>query len=140
MEALPFIDEHSVVADAPATAVWDAVHDSFERPLTGVARRYAELVGAQDGRAFVVDRADRPELLGLVGQHRFSRYALTFTFTALGPDRTLLTARTNALFPGLGGQLYKTLVIRSRAHRLLTRGLIRRLAKRAEVTGFRGSP
>jgi len=135
MESLPFIDEHHAVADAPSSAVWDAVHASLERPLTGVARRYAELVGAQDGRAFVVDRAERPELLGLVGQHRFSRYALTFTFTALGPDRTRLTARTNAVFPGIGGQLYKTLVIRSRAHRVLTRGLLRRLAQRSEARG-----
>jgi len=135
MEALPFIDEHSVVADAAPQAVWDAVHASFSRPLTGVTRRYAELVGAADGQAFVVDTAEPPTLLGLVGEHRFSRYALTFTLEALGPDRTRLTARTNAVFPGVGGQLYKTAVIRSRAHRVLTRGLLRRLAKRAEPGG-----
>jgi hypothetical protein len=131
MEALPFIDEHSVVADAAPEVVWDAVHAAFSRPLTGVTRRYAELVGVQDGQGFVVDTAERPDLLGLVGQHRFSRYALTFTFEALGPDRTRMTARTNAVFPGAAGQLYKTAVIRSRAHRVLTRAMIRRLAARA---------
>ena len=131
MEALPFIDEHSVVADASAEAVWDSVHAFFERPLTGITRRYAELVGARDGQAFVVDTADRPDLLGLVGEHQFSRYALTFTFTPLGPDRTRLTARTNAVFPGLGGRLYQTAVIRSRAHVVITRGLLKRLARTA---------
>ena len=131
MEALPFIDEHSVVADASAEAVWDSVHAAFDRPLTGVTRRYAELVGVRDGQAFVVDTAVRPELVGLIGEHRFSRYALTFTVEPLGPDRTRLTARTNAVFPGIAGQLYKTAVIRSRAHVVVTRGLLRRLAKRA---------
>lgn len=132
MEALPFIDEHTVVAAAPAGQVWDTVHAAFARPLSGVARRYAALVGAENGQAFVVDRAKRPGLVGLVGRHRFSRYALTFTVDDLGPGRSRLTARTNALFPGLPGQLYKTAVIRSRAHRVLTRAMIRRLARRAE--------
>ena len=132
MEALPFIDEHTVIADAAPEAVWDAVHASFTRPLTGVTLRYAELVGAPDGQPFLVDRSERPGLLGLVGSHRFSRYALTFTFEALGADRTRLTARTNAAFPGVAGQLYKTAVIRSRAHRVLTRAMIRRLATRAQ--------
>ena len=130
MEALPFIDEHSVVADAPLEAAWDAVHASFTRRLKGVALRYALLVGAPDGRPFLVDTAERPGLLRLVGSHRFSRYALTFTFEPLG-DRTQLTARTEAAFPGLAGQIYRTAVIRSGAHRVLTRAMIRRLAKRA---------
>jgi hypothetical protein len=134
MEALPFIDEHSVIADAAPEEVWDSVNAAFRRPLTGLTRRYAALVGARDGQAFVVDTAERPVLLGLVGEHRFSRYALTFTFEALGPDRTRLTARTNAVFPGAAGQLYKTAVIRTRAHRVLTRGLIRRLASRATTS------
>ena len=134
MEALPFIDEHSVVADAAPDVVWESVRAAFERPLTGPARRYAELVGAKGGRAFVVDRAEPPSMLGLVGEHRFSRYALTFTFDPLGPDRTRLTARTNAVFPGIGGQLYKSAVIRSRAHRVLTRAMIRRLARRARTS------
>lgn len=131
MEALPFIDEHTVVAGASPEAVWDAAHRSFDHPLTGVARRYADLVGVKGDRPFVVDRAERPVLLALVGEHRFSRYALTFTFEPLGPDRTRMTARTNAVFPGVGGQLYKTAVIRSRAHRVLTRALIRRIARTA---------
>ena len=130
----PYIDEHSVVADVPADVLWDSVHRAFTRPLTGLTRRYAEAVGAPQGQAFVVDRAERPDLLALVGEHRFSRYALTFTFTPLGPDRTRLTARTNAAFPGVAGQLYKTAVIRSRAHRVLTRALIRRLAERARTS------
>lgn len=135
METLPFIDEHSEVAGADAAAVWDAVHAAFDRPLRGLAARYAALVGVEGGRAFVVDRAERPQLLGLVGAHRFSRYALTFTLEPLGPDRTRLTARTEALFPGVGGALYETAVIRSRAHRVLTRAMIRRLARRAEGSG-----
>ena len=131
MSSLPYIDEHSVVAQAPPEVVWDTVHRSFDQQLTGISRRYAELVGVPDGRAFVVDRAERPTLLALVGEHRFSTYMLTFTFEQLGPDRTRMTARTNALFPGIGGALYRTAVIRSRAHRVLTRAMIRRLARTA---------
>ncbi|RNL81262.1 hypothetical protein [Nocardioides marmorisolisilvae] len=130
----PYIDEHSVLADVPADVLWDSVRRTFERPLTGVVRRYAALVGAEGGRAFVVDSAERPGLLGLVGAHRFSRYALTFTFEPLGPDRTRMTARTNAVFPGVAGQLYKTAVIRSRAHRVLTKAMIRGLARRATTS------
>ena len=49
METLPFIDEHTVVAGASPEAVWDTLHATFDRPLTGIARRYAQLVGVNIG-------------------------------------------------------------------------------------------
>jgi hypothetical protein len=67
-----------------------------------------------------------------MGQHRFSRYALIFyaADTAAGPVR--LSAETRAEFPGLKGQIYKTLVIRSRAHSAITKSLLRNVRRRAE--------
>jgi len=129
MDALPFIDEHSVVTTASPDAVWDSARAFFDRPLTGVSRRYAALIGVPGDRAFDVDRAERPTLLGLTGQHRFSRYALTFTIEPIDAGQTRVTARTNAVFPGVAGQLYKTAVIRSRAHVVLTRAMLRRIAR-----------
>jgi hypothetical protein len=107
LESLPHIDEHSVYVAASADRVWEALIASVARP----------------GRIHV---------LALMGQHRFSRYALIFyaADTAAGPVR--LEAETRAEFPGLRGQIYKTLVIRSRAHAVATRSVLRKVQRRAE--------
>jgi hypothetical protein len=132
MEPLPFTDEHTVVAKAAPEAVFDAARASLDAPQSGVAGGYARLVGVRGERLFDVARAERPSLLALVGRHRFSRYALTFTMRQVGPMRTELTAHTNAVFPGIGGSLYRALVIRTGAHVVMTRMVLRRIARRAE--------
>ena len=132
MDPLPFIDEHAVVAQAAPEAVFDAARATLDVPQSGVAGGYARLVGVRGEQLFDVARADRPSLLALVGRHRFSRYALTFTLREVAPMRTELTARTDAAFPGLSGRIYRTMVISSGAHVLLTRSLLRRIARRAE--------
>lgn len=132
METLPYIDTHTVVSDAPPEAVWESVRAAFDRPVSGLFARYARLVGVRGDRPFVVATAEPGSLLALVGEHHFSRYALTFETKAHGAGGTELSARTDAVFPGVAGQLYKTAVIRSRAHRVLTRAMLRRIARRAE--------
>jgi hypothetical protein len=61
----------------------------------------------------------------LAGRHRFAQYTLTFV---LDPDR--LRARTQAAFPGVSGRLYRTAVIGSGAHRIVTRRMLRRVVGR----------
>ncbi len=81
---------------------------------------------------FIVARSIAPAVLALMGEHRFSRYALIFyaAETAAGPVR--LSAETRAEFPGAKGKLYRTLVIGSRGHMLATRAILRNVRKRAE--------
>jgi hypothetical protein len=81
---------------------------------------------------FIVTRAVAPAVLALMGEHRFSRYALIFyaAETAAGPIR--LSAETRAEFPGLKGRAYRTLVIGTRGHVIATRSILRNVRRRAE--------
>lgn len=145
--ALPFVDEHTVLASAPAWAVWHALGRSL--PTARAAQVYAALVGAADRRpsgdpltsgstvpGFRVRAATAPERLVLVGRHRFSTYSLVFVL-AERDDGTRLSARTDARFPGVLGALYRAAVIRSGAHRLLVARWLRRIARAAEADGRR---
>jgi hypothetical protein len=146
-EHLPHIDEHSVeIAASPATA-WPALSKvaagSFGSPATG---RVARLLGCADvessgprpletGSAFPgfhVEAAEPGKLLALAGSHRFSDYALIFRLDDLGSQRTRLRAETRAAFPSLKGEVYRTLVIRTRGHVLVTRRLLGAVKHRTE--------
>lgn len=142
---LPFIDEHAVEVQADADAVWEAILRVFGRSFGSPATaRTARLLGCADtettenplptpGSAlpgFHVESADRPRELVLAGSHRFSRYALTFHLEDHG-NRTTLRAKTRAAFPGLKGEAYKTLVIRTRGHVLVTRRILSAVKSRA---------
>lgn len=130
METLPFVDDQSVEVARPVEAVWESVRAWADRPARGLVRRYARLVGVTTSgdRLFDVDRAEEPVLLVLVGAHRFARYRLTLTLVGTGAARTRLTASTHAAFPGVLGSAYRTAVIRTGAHAVVTRGLLRRIA------------
>lgn len=132
MEPTPFVDQHTVTAAATPEAVWDAARRRLDAPLRGVAGRYARMVGVEGDRPFTVQTAERPVLLGLVGRHRFSRYSLTLTVRPVGAGRSTVTAHTSAVFPGVAGRIYRLLVIDSRAHVLVTRWLLRGIARAAE--------
>jgi hypothetical protein len=81
---------------------------------------------------FHVDRADPERELALVGAHRFSDYALVFLLAVDDEGGTLLRAETRAAFPGLEGRLYRTLVIGTRIHVLVTRRLLKATKLSAE--------
>lgn len=148
-ERLPFVDEHSAEIAAGPDAVWESllrvVESSFSSAETS---RVARLLGCADtsssgprpltaGSAFPgfhVETAEQPLELALAGSHRFSDYALTFHLEQLDNQRTRLRAETRALFPGFKGAVYKTLVIRTRGHVLVTRRLLRAVKLRAERT------
>jgi hypothetical protein len=106
-----------------------------------VARALGCVPGERAGKAgeigstvpgFVVTRSVPPAVLALMGEHRFSRYALVFriTQTPAGPVR--LSAETRAEFPGARGSLYRALVIGTRGHLLATKSILRSVRKRAE--------
>ncbi|HEU4544248.1 MAG TPA: hypothetical protein VFR23_24165 [Jiangellaceae bacterium] len=150
VDALPFIDEHHVLVAAPATTVWRHLGAAWEGPgwagrmtaslLAAVPRRASDYPLTQGAAlpGFSVREAVQGERLALMGHHRFSEYALTFTLTE-APGGTRLSARTDARFPGIRGQLYRTLVIRSGGHRVVLMRLLRRVRRAAEADNARGT-
>ncbi|MGC1212255.1 MAG: hypothetical protein WA890_13425 [Micromonospora sp.] len=142
-EHLPFIDEHQVLVSAPAEAVWRSLTTHLTS-RNGGAAALAHLLATEPRRAygsaleqgttvpgFAVAEAEPGRLVRLAGHHRFSRYTLTFTLLPR-PDGTLLSARTDAAFPGVHGWVYRRLVISSGAHQVLTRRMIRTVGRHAE--------
>lgn len=146
-QRLPHVDEHSVEIAAGPDAVWEAllrvVDGSFGSTTTG---RFARLLGCADVTAsgprplttgsafpgFHVESAERPHELALAGSHRFSDYALIFRLEELDDRHTRLHAETRAVFPGFKGAVYRTLVIGSRGHVLVTRRLLGAIRQRTE--------
>ncbi|QIS11892.1 hypothetical protein [Nocardia arthritidis] len=78
-----------------------------------------------------LESAEPPGRLALQGHHWFSRYALVFELDADGPGATRIRARSWADFPGPHGRIYRALVIGSGGHRVVVRGLLRRIANAA---------
>jgi hypothetical protein len=147
---LPLIDEHEVDVDAQPRAIWEALTHWIGHGWSPGASRFAGLLGCEQTRlrgepgaagstlpGFEVSRSQPPRELGLRGSHRFSDYALDFEIGERGDGRSSLRAVTHAAFPGLKGQLYKTAVIRSRAHVVLTRRILHSVARRAERATMR---
>lgn len=137
MEQLPYIDEHTQRVDAPADVVWAALLKVLRRQMVGSAA-FARLLGCDPAEAtaeltgrtgesvpgFRVAEAEPGRRLVLRGRHRFSSYELTFV---LDGDR--LRAQTRAAFPGVLGKLYRAAVIGTRGHRLITRRMLRQIAR-----------
>lgn len=144
---LPFVDELSVEVAAAPGKVWDSllrvVDGSFGSPSTVHAAR---LLACADREAsgprplaagsafpgFHVERAEPGRELALRGGHRFSDYALTFRLDEQAPGHTRLRAETRATFPGLKGRAYRTLVIGTRMHVLVTNRILGAVKRRAE--------
>jgi hypothetical protein len=136
--SLPYIDEHGLQIAAPGPAIWAALL----RVLRGMAgsTALARVLGCDPARStgefagrpgdavpgFRVVEAEPGRRLALRGRHRFADYALTFIV-----DGDRLRAQTHAAFPGVRGRLYRALVIGSGAHRIVTRRLLRQVARRA---------
>lgn len=120
-----YVDEHRTTIAAPSERVWTALRRYVDGAL--LRERHSPLlrVLATEPRAgFAIADEDPGRLLGLEGRHRFSAYRLEFEVVDHG-EATELVARTYADFPGLRGQVYKTLVIRSRAHVVAVGGMLR---------------
>ena len=144
MNPLPFVDEHSHPVHASGDALWAALVKVLAHDVAGGAA-LARLLGCDPVRGtgsfagrpgeavpgFRVLEAERGRRLVLHGRHRFSDYALTFIY-----DGDRLHAQTHAAFPGLLGRIYRAAVIGTGAHRVVTRHLLRQIA-RAERAAHR---
>lgn len=138
LDGMSYIDEHSRRIDAPPEAIWAAL-SRFLGPAPGTGA-LARLLGCDPARGtaaftgrpgeavpgFRVVEAEPGRRLALRGSHRFARYALTFVL-----DGDQLSARTHAAFPGVLGRLYRAAVIGTGAHRVVTRHMLRRIARAA---------
>lgn len=152
---LPFIDAHSLTVNASPDRVWEEtaqvtrgwVGHTF--PRSGIAGAvgplFAALLGASNVDSpppgpgvpeamvgFRVARAERPSLIALEGEHRFSRYALTFRIEPAEGSSCIVTAETRAVFPRRAGRLYRKAVIGTGAHVRVVRRLLSSIKRRAE--------
>ncbi|CAN5517702.1 hypothetical protein BH10ACT11_BH10ACT11_21430 [soil metagenome] len=146
IESLPFVDRHSITLAAPPQRTWDAMlevvgHVGEERRSRALAKglhctppdcegEWGEIGSTVPG--FLVTRAIAPAVLGLMGEHRFSRYALIFTIVECHSGLTECRAETRAEFPGGKGRLYRGLVIGTHGHVVITNGILRSIRKIAE--------
>lgn len=145
-DPLPLVDTHDVVIDADAERLWSAMLQTLEATFTGrLAEAYASLVGGEPSRAsgprplevgstmtgFGVQAAWPPARLELRGRHRFSEYALTLRVEPVERRKSRLRAETRAAFPGIGGRLYRLVVIGSGGHAMVMRRLLARISRNA---------
>ncbi len=134
MTELPFVDVHSTTVVATPDAAFDALERIGPRigtdPISGT---YARLVGAEDRGAFHVARSERPTLVVLGGSHRFSRYELV---CRIEPEHggSIVRFETWAEFLGLGGRVYRAVVIGTGGHRVVMRLLLASLKRSIERT------
>jgi hypothetical protein len=145
IQDLPFVDEHVIGIEATEQRTWDALLETLPRVFdTRLTRPFGSLVGVEHRvrrgelgtigstlPGFVVARAIPPAVLALLGQHRFSRYALIFRIekTSAGVH---MRAETRAEFPGAKGRAYRGMVIGTRGHVLVTRRVLSAVKRRAE--------
>lgn len=146
IESLPFVDEHAVEAAASPAEIWAALIAVMARSGGRVAAPFARALGClaieRSDRfgeigttipGFIVTRSVAPAVLALMGEHRYSRYALIFRIAEQRGDRPpRLGAETRAEFPGRSGAAYRALVIGTRGHVVATRSILRAVRRRAE--------
>jgi hypothetical protein len=146
IDRLPSVNEISVEISADAIRTWEALIATIPRMFdTRRARRVAPLLGCAHTEAkgdpsvigstlpgFIVSRSVRPAMLAMLGQHRYSRYALVFTIDDLGGGRSRITAETRAEYPGRAGSLFGVLLVRSRGQLTAVNRILGAVRKRAE--------
>lgn len=131
-DELPLVDEHSVGIAASGDLVWIALERYVSTSLRGVeGSLVAKLLQTRPATGFEVSESQPGEILTLVGSHRFSHYKLSFALKDTGDGLTEVSATTYALFPGVGGGVYRFLVIGTRAHVIATNHVLRSIRRRA---------
>lgn len=145
---LPFVDAWSVDIAAPPRVVWETLLASVPGARPGIGLRVWAMAWGADpadsnGLASHVLGAERPGFAvvevvppatyALAGRHRFARYQLAFRIDQRGGTQSRLTAETFASFPGMGGRLYRVLLIDAKSHALVMWIVTRLLRRRAEV-------
>jgi hypothetical protein len=125
-EVLPYVDEHRITVPAPRAQVWTGLCRYIDSFLADLQRSpLTRLLGAEPRAGFEIASAVPDARLDLTGRHRFARYRLQFDLADAADDRTMLTARTFAAFPGPHGRVYGALVLRTGAHVAATNHILR---------------
>lgn len=145
IEALPFIDEHYIEIAASPDEVWDGLMRTLRGISDGKSVRFSRALGCEETEVegetgeigstipgFIVTRSVKPAVIALMGQHRFSRYALIFTILQKPSGLMLLSAQTRAEFHGTKGKAYRGLVIGTKGHILVTTQILRQVRRTAE--------
>nr|WP_231588649.1 DUF2867 domain-containing protein [Mycobacterium nebraskense] len=128
MERLSYIDEHAITVDAGRADTWSAL-------LRVMCRDPGDPSTVPIG--FVLDEARPPARFALKGRHLFAVYRWVFELDELAdPPRTRVRAATWAAFPSVHGKIYRTLVIGSGGHRVVTRWTLKRIAAAAEHADY----
>ncbi len=135
---LPYVDEHHIEIAAPRDAVWQALRTYVDTSLgLRATSPVALLLGTQPRSGFEIAHEVPFRELAMAGRHRFSRYVLLFELSDGSNEQTQLRAHTFAEFPGPHGFVYRTLVIRTRAHVVATLGILRTVRHRSVTTTAR---
>ncbi len=152
---LPFIDEHLRAVEAPGEQAWEQTAQVMRRwvehtfPRLGLAGAVAPPLarllrcsdvtppppgaGAPEATiGFHMATAEPPSLIVLCGEHRFSRYALTFKIEPAGGSRCTVAAETRAAFPGRAGRIYRSAIVGTGAHARVVNRLLDSIKHRAE--------
>jgi hypothetical protein len=127
---LPYVDEHAIRVEEPPEQVWFALQRYVATSLdVAEGSRLARVLRTEPRAGFEMVESKVPERLVLGGRHRFSRYVLAFELANATGGATQLRAQTYAAFPGVSGQLYRTLVIGTGAHTIATRHVLRSIRR-----------
>ncbi|MFC7216974.1 SRPBCC domain-containing protein [Streptomyces polyrhachis] len=144
MEPLPYVDDQDRVIHASPEQVWPALlataRANGTSPPGPIARamRLAPAVRGGDWSlpqvgdsvpGFQVTAIEPLRRVELRGGHRFSTYRLDFTLDDLD-GHVRLHATTWAAFPGVGGRIYRALVIGSGGHRMIVGRMLRDVEQR----------
>lgn len=145
--SLPTLDEHATVVAAVVDDVWRELLATVDGSFSGRAwSTYAALIGCPHTTSagprpldvgstipgFRVAVVQPGQELRLEGRHRFSTYVLSFHLEDVGERSTRLVARSDAVFPGVSGRLYRLLVTGTGIHVAGVRRLLAAVRHRSE--------
>jgi hypothetical protein len=142
---LRHLDTHETTVRADSRDVWHALGEVLARervPGRGVVarllraepaeRRDDPLVAGSTLPGFRVARAREPHELTLEGRHRFASYTLLIRVRENG-DGSVIHAESRAHFIGVGGVVYRGLVVGARTHTVLVRSMLGGIRAHAEA-------
>lgn len=134
LEGLPFVDEHAVAVSASRERTWAVLRSYVDGLVTARHRLLSPVLGTRPRSGFAV-HSERPgHEVVLAGRHRFSTYRLVFRVEeTAGEPGSRLSALTYAVFPGLRGWAYRTMLMVSTGHARATTRMLRAVARRAEA-------
>ena len=130
MSVLPFVDEHGLTVRADEQEIWPAVVGYATALSRSRHRVLSRLLGTVPQSGFEIVATRPHQDVTLAGRHRFATYRLVLG-VATDHAEARITADTFARFPGLRGRLYRVLLMRTHAHQVVTRHMLRQIGRRA---------